>query len=118
MARSSGYSKHKIFTVVATIVVFGAATVLVHFSVGRHKFKEFCANVDPGMTLEHLDEITESSGYRLIEGIDGPTFIADRHKYYVPRFMSCSLELDDIRTRGKATVISTEFNETSTLNGL
>lgn len=117
MAASARYSKQKMFAVIGIIMALGVAAVLVHFSVGRHKFKEFCANIDSGMTLERLDEISSDLGYRLIEGIDGPTFITDHHKYYVPHAMFCTLELGDEWAPGKATVVSTEFDEISTLNG-
>ena len=104
--------------VIGIILTLGVVAALVHFSVGRHKFKEFCANVDSGMTLERLEEISADLGYRLIEGIDGPTFITDRRKYYVPYAMFCTLELGDEWAPGKAIVVSTKFDEISTLNGL
>ena len=92
-----------------TLLIALAAGNLV---VGRARFKQFCTDLRPGISMRELDRMSDQSGYNFVEGIDGPSFIAaTKFKPHALHTMFCNVEFDDITARQGAKLGSSEFSE-------
>lgn len=99
-------------TILRSLVALTALIVIVGFFAERQSFKDFCAEVQPNMSGDTIDSVSEAKGYHFVDPPDGPAFIGRNSAYLPFRFETCNLEFDSL-ARHNAPVKSVKFDETN-----